>query len=279
MKTNIQELKVSIIIPTLNSAKTIRQCLQSIQKQTFNQIEVIVVDALSSDDTVKIAESFQAKVLQVKGLQSQARNIGIKASSGKFILFLDSDQALSIKVINDCLNKCLHESAGMVRVPEVFVGDGFWSECSAIWRNNYDRVEALYGGRLGLVHGQPRFFARQHLMDAGLFDATLLWGEDYDLYERLKELGVKEAFCNAVLYHFEVVSLRQFLLKNLRYGDSMSTFRRQSGGQGFSPMINHALLTFVQILKKPQRLSWVAGCAVLFFIKSTATVLGILGSR
>lgn len=279
MKTPIQELKVSVIIPTFNSEKTIRQCLQSVQKQTFKQIEVIVVDAFSSDNTVKIAENFHVKVLQEKCLQSQARNIGIETSTGKFILFLDSDQVLSINVINECLSKCVNESAEMVRVPEVFLGDNFWSECSAIWRNNYDRVETLYGEKLGLVHGKPRFFTRQNLLDAGMFNPTLLWGEDYDLYERLKALGIKEAVCNTVLYHFEVVSLKQFLLKNLRYGDSLSTFRRQSGGQGFSVMINHAVLTFAQILKKPQKFSRIAGCTVLFFIKSTATVLGVLRSR
>ncbi len=279
MKTPIQELKVSVIIPTFNSEKTIRQCLQSVQKQTFKQIEVIVVDAFSSDNTVKIAENFHVKVLQEKCLQSQARNIGIETSTGKFILFLDSDQVLSINVINECLSKCVNESAEMVRVPEVFLGDNFWSECSAIWRNNYDRVETLYGEKLGLVHGKPRFFTRQNLLDAGMFNPTLLWGEDYDLYERLKALGIKEAVCNTVLYHFEVVSLKQFLLKNLRYGDSLSTFRRQSGGQGFSVMINHAVLTFAQILKKPQKLSWIAGCTVFFFIKSTAMVLGVLKSR
>ncbi len=279
MKKNIQELQVSVIIPTFNSEKTIRQCLQSIQKQTFKQIEVIVVDALSSDNTVKIAESFHVKVIQVKCLQSQARNIGVETSTGNFILFLDSDQVLSINVIDECLKKCVNERAGMIRVPEVFLGDSFWSECSAIWRNNYDKVEALYGDRIGLVHSKPRFFTQQNLLDAGLFDPTLLWGEDYDLYERLKALGIKEAVCNAVLYHFEVVSLKQFLFKNLRYGDSLSTFTRQSGGQGFSVMINHAVLTFAQILKKPQKLSWIAGCTVLFFIKSTAMVLGVLKSR
>jgi glycosyltransferase involved in cell wall biosynthesis len=279
MKTPTETPKVSIIIPTHNSAQTLKQCLQSIKNQTFKNWEIIVVDALSSDETVKIAKSFQAKVLLAKGLQSKARNIGVENSSGEFVLFLDSDQTLSSGVIDECLNKCLSGNAGMVRIPEVFVGKGFWSDCSAVWRNNYDNVEALYGNRLGLVHGKPRFFVRQLLLDVGLFDAALLWGEDYDLYERLKSHGVKEAFCSSVLHHFEAVSLRQFLSKNLRYGDSMPTFMRQGGKQGFSVMINHALLTFAEILKRPQRLSVVVGCAVLFWVKSNVTVLGVLRSR
>jgi hypothetical protein len=56
----------------------------------------------------------------------------------------------------------------------------------------------------------------------------------------------------------------------------MSAFRQRSSGQGFSVMINHSVLTFIEILKKPVRLTEFLGCAVLFFIKSSATVLGAL---
>jgi glycosyltransferase involved in cell wall biosynthesis len=276
MKTNTEPPRVSVIIPTKNSAKTLNKCLQSINSQTFRQFEVIVVDAFSNDQTPNIAEKHQANLMQTKGFQSKARNIGVKNSTGEFVLFLDSDQSLSKTVIEDCLNLCSKNVVGMVRVPEVFVGNSFWSNCSAVWRNNYDKVEALYGDHLGLVHGKPRFFSRVDLELVGLFDESLLWGEDYDLYMRLKLQGVKEAVCSSVLYHFEAVSLRQFLLKNLRYGDSMSAFRQRSSGQGFSVMINHSVLTFIEILKKPVRLTEFLGCAVLFFIKSSATVLGAL---
>jgi glycosyltransferase involved in cell wall biosynthesis len=276
MKTNTEPPRVSVIIPTKNSAKTLNKCLQSINSQTFRQFEVIVVDAFSNDQTPNIAEKNQVKLMQTKGFQSKARNIGVKNSTGEFVLFLDSDQFLSKRVIEDCLNLCSKNGVGMVRVPEVFVGNSFWSNCSAVWRNNYDKVEALYGDHLGLVHGKPRFFSRADLEMVGLFDESLLWGEDYDLYMRLKLQGVKEEVCSSVLYHFEAVSLRQFLLKNLRYGDSMSAFRQRSDGQGFSVMINHSVLTFIEILKKPVRLTEFLGCAVLFFIKSSATVLGAL---
>jgi glycosyltransferase involved in cell wall biosynthesis len=279
MKANTETPKVSVIIPTKNSAKTLKKCLQSIKLQSFKPIELVVVDAFSGDETVEIAEQYQAKVLQAKGFQSKARNIGVENSTGYFILFLDSDQSLSERVIEDCLNLCIKKAVGMVRVPEVFVGSSFWSNCSAVWRNNYDKVESLYGERLGLVHGKPRFFSRISLQTIGLFDESLLWGEDYDLYTRLKSNGVKEAVCSYVLYHNEAVSLKGFLLKNLRYGDSMTAFRSQSEGQGFSVMLNHSLLTFREILKKPDKLSLVAGCTILFWIKSNATILGFIKSK
>ena len=276
MKTNQENPTVSVIIPTRNSVKTLKKCLQSIHNQSFRQLEVIVVDAFSNDETTKIVNESNAKLIRAKGYQSKARNIGVQNSAGAFVLFLDSDQVLSKTTIEDCLNLCKSGTVGMVRVPEVFVGNSYWSDCSAVWRNNYDKVEALYGERLGLVHGKPRFFAVENLKKVGLFDESLLWGEDYDLYERLKRQGVKEAVCNSVLYHLEAVSLKQFLLKNLRYGDSMSAFRQRSEGQGFSVMVNHSALTFAEILKKPSRLSVIVGCGVLFLIKSSVTALGVL---
>jgi glycosyltransferase involved in cell wall biosynthesis len=278
MKTNTDPPQVSVIIPTRNSAKTLSKCIESINLQTLRQLEVVIVDAFSSDETIKIAKSYSAKVLQAKGFQSKARNIGVQNSTSNFILFLDSDQVLSKTVIEACLKLCQNGDVGMVRIPEVFVGDSFWSECSAAWRNSYDKVEAQYGDRLGLVHGKPRFFARSKLEKVGLFDESMLWGEDYDLYERLKRQGVKETVCVPVLYHFEAFSLKKFLLKNLRYGDSMSAFKQKSEGQGFSVMVNHSVFTFLEILKKPKRLSIIFGCAVLLLIKSTATALGMLKS-
>ncbi|XHH08738.1 MAG: glycosyltransferase [Candidatus Bathyarchaeia archaeon] len=276
MKTNHENPVVSVIIPTRNSAKTLSKCLQSINRQSYKQLEVIIADAFSSDETVKTAEQYQAKLIQVKGFQSKARNVGVHNSKGEFVLFLDSDQVLSKTVIEDCVTLCLKDGVGMVRVPEVFMGNSFWSDCSAVWRNSYDEVEATFGERLGLVHGKPRFYVRAFLEKVGLFDESLLWGEDYDLHSRLKSQGVKETVCTSVLFHFEAVSLRQFLLKNLRYGDSMSAFRQRSSGQGFSVMINHSVLTFCQILKKPKSLSTVVGCTILFLVKSSATAIGVL---
>lgn len=276
MKTSADSPLVSVVIPTRNSAKTLSKCLQSINSQSYLHLEIIIVDAYSSDETVTIAKNYQANVIQTKGFQSKARNIGVNNSSGEFVLFLDSDQALSKTVIAECIQLCQNSGAGMVRIPEVFVGNSFWSDCSAEWRNSYDEVEAKYGARLGLVHGKPRFFRRADLDAVGLFDESLLWGEDYDLHERLKRQDVKETVCSSVLYHFETVSLKQFLLKNLRYGGSMSAFKQKNEGQNLSVLVNHSILTFVEILKKPKNLTVIGGCAVLLFIKSAATVLGVL---
>lgn len=85
--------QLSIIIPTLNSEKFLATCLKSVAEQTYSNYEVIVVDAASKDNTIKIAASFQSIRFQEqigKGLAA-AWNQGIRLSEGAYIAFLDSD--------------------------------------------------------------------------------------------------------------------------------------------------------------------------------------------
>ena len=84
----------SIIIPTFNSQKTIKRCIDSVQFQTFKDFEIIVVDNYSTDDTIQIIRTYDnIKIYQEKnnGIIAHSRNVGIKVSSGKWICFLDSD--------------------------------------------------------------------------------------------------------------------------------------------------------------------------------------------
>jgi hypothetical protein len=164
----------------------------------------------------------------------------------------------------------------MIRIPEVFVGKGFWSVCSAVWKNRYEKVEHLYGKRVNLFHGEPRFFIRARIEEVGMFNTLLTWGEDYDLYERLNSMNVKEAYCTSVLYHHEAVSLRQLFMKSLRYGESVPIFLERTNRKVFPSIVNHALLTFIHILKEPQRPSVIAGCALLLWIKSHSMIIGAI---
>ncbi|MEM4731518.1 MAG: glycosyltransferase [Candidatus Aenigmatarchaeota archaeon] len=65
---------VTIIVPTFNSEKTLQLCLESIRKQTYKNIEVIVVDNYSTDSTVSVAKKYDAKVIQVRGERARAKN-------------------------------------------------------------------------------------------------------------------------------------------------------------------------------------------------------------
>jgi glycosyltransferase involved in cell wall biosynthesis len=87
------ESSVSVIIATKNSGRFLRECLESVRAQTLAPLEVILVDACSTDDTHKIAAEFpQVRIVKQRGTGfTGAWNEGIKAARGNLLAFLDSD--------------------------------------------------------------------------------------------------------------------------------------------------------------------------------------------
>ena len=91
----------SIIVPVYNVEKYLRECIDSILCQTFTDFELILVDDGSKDESGKICDEYAEKDNRIKvihkenGGQSTARNCGVKESSGKYIVFLDSDDFIS----------------------------------------------------------------------------------------------------------------------------------------------------------------------------------------
>jgi len=276
MEESLEKPKVSIIIPTYNSGGTLEECLKSVHGQSYPFYEVMVVDNFSNDDTIKIATDFRAKIIQRKCNPALARNIGVDSSTGKYVLFLDSDQVLSPSVIEECVGKCESESFGMVRIPEVFTGKSFWGFCSAAWKNCHQKVERCRTDE-NIIRGEPRFFVKKQIVQAGMLNVALLWGENYDLYNRLKKMDSKETLCNAKLFHCEPTSVKKILVKNFCYGKSMPVFVRYTRKQIFKLMFRHSLLTFSEVFrnfKKSPAIIW--GCAVLLCLKAYSMVIGLL---
>lgn len=94
----------SVIIPTLNSEKTLKTCLESILTQTFEDFEILIIDGLSKDETLNIASSFNDKRVKIytaldNGIYD-AMNKGIEVASGEWLYFLGSDDYLLENVFN-----------------------------------------------------------------------------------------------------------------------------------------------------------------------------------
>ncbi|AOL17307.1 hypothetical protein BFU36_11970 [Sulfolobus sp. A20] len=86
-------MRVSVVIPTFNSAKTIETALRSLKEQTV-PIEVIVVYSFSTNGTAEVAEKY-ATVVRQKSNRLRARIIGALNATGEFVLNMDSDQFLA----------------------------------------------------------------------------------------------------------------------------------------------------------------------------------------
>ncbi len=100
-----KNIKVSLIIPVYNVEKYIYKCLKSAVNQTFKDMEIIIVNDGSKDNSYKIIEKYKNKYDNIKVINqensglSSARNTGIKISCGKYIAFADSDDYFSKRFI------------------------------------------------------------------------------------------------------------------------------------------------------------------------------------
>lgn len=96
---------ISVVIPAYNAEVYIGRCLGSIQKQTYNNLEIIVVDDGSSDNTAQIVQDVKKKDHRVRLIKkenegvSAARNDGVAAASGKYVYFIDSDDFVDSFII------------------------------------------------------------------------------------------------------------------------------------------------------------------------------------
>ena len=192
MKKNSQ--LVSIIIPTKNSKIFLQACLESLKKQTYKNIEIIVVDNSSTDTTVAIAKKYTRNVFNKQPERSAQRNFGAKKARGKYIFFADSDMVSSPNVIKECVSKLEtnHDMKALI-IPEESFGEGFWAECKHLERSFYLGISFMEAAR---------FFDKETFLKVKGYDESLVSGEDWYLSQKLEKIG-KIGRINAKIFHNE----------------------------------------------------------------------------
>lgn len=264
-----------MIVPTHNSVVNLEACLKSLHVQSHPIDEIIVADNFSTDSTVKLAMGLGATVLAKSGKQgsaSSSKNAGFSGSSGDYILFLDSDEVLEAKVIEECVEICEKEDVGMVKIPLRFVGKSLWGSSSAFWRNCHYAVCRRTIGNF------PRFFRRRHLSTVA-FNEELVWGEDLDLHTRMKALGVDEAYCKSYMIHYEPHSLRRIILKHFHYAKAIPAFSHEADNMIYPKLVKNTFLTIKEALTNPPNPPYIlASCFLFLCCKAVAMGMG-LGRR
>lgn len=256
---------VSVIIPTKNNARTIGMCLHSIRKQTYPNLETIIVDSNSIDGTTQIARNHGAKILSIVGERTRAKNLGASSAEGLFLFFVDSDVELTTKVIEDCVEIC-SKGFDAVIVGEEIVGDGFWTRCRSIERGAYigdDLIES------------PTFFRKQVFLDSGGYDESLVFGEEADLHRRVYKLGFRIVRIPTLVLHHEG-EFSTVVQRKYYYGKTSLAYIRRYG-----------LFTITQfgpsrfLRKRNARILaknhlWVLGILVSKSIEYIASALGLI---
>lgn len=183
--------KISIIVASLNSEKTIEQTIISIKHQGYDRVEVVVVDGGSSDSTISLIRAQNLPDIKIisepdKGI-GDAWNKGLRLCSGDIIGILNSDDYYDENIFQEISNSFLN-------VDEPHIGFG-----NVILVNPEDQsskfVSGKVRGKLGLLNGfgflHPSvFFNRQALKKVGFFNAHIRIAVDTDWLLRAVSLGI-----------------------------------------------------------------------------------------
>jgi len=113
-------LKVSVIVPVYNVEDYLEKCLDSLVNQTLKEIEIIVVNDGSPDNSQKIIDKYTKKYKNIKSYEkvngglSDARNYGIKKTSGEYIAFVDSDDYVTTDMYEKMYQKAIKDNLDIV---------------------------------------------------------------------------------------------------------------------------------------------------------------------
>lgn len=215
---------VSIIIPTLNSAKYLKKTLESIRNQTYSNVEILVVDNYSTDNTRKIAKEFGA-IVYLKGPERAAQiNYGIQRAKGEFVFETGSDMMSDREYIEQALDKCLNEGYDAIYSSVLSKeGGGFWERVKALERLTYigsNLIEAAH------------FFKKNVFLELGGFDERLV-GVEEDFQHRLDRLGYKTGRIKSREVHLhEATTLSEVFKKSYYYGRFMPDYLKKHPVRG-----------------------------------------------
>lgn len=185
-------MKVSVIIPVYNQAHFLKESVTSVLVNSYSNLEIIIVNDGSGDDSLKIAESLQAgdeRILVIDQINiglSGARNNGILNASGDILHFLDSDDLVS----QDCYESVVKE----IQDTDLLISSyTYLKEGKLIHRHFFENrfIDSATILRKNIAPPISFFLKKDAVKQIGFFDEFLVSCEDWDYWIRAARLGLK----------------------------------------------------------------------------------------
>ena len=229
---NIKE--VVIIVAVRNEQHYIGRCLDSLLNQDFprDSFEIVVIDGMSEDKTKTIAEEYMNRfpdIIRIYDnpyrIQAAGRNIGIRNSSSEFVLYIDGHSQPSSSYISKLVSilKASPDIAGVGGRHESPNDESFFGKAL-----NLAQKSILGGAGSSYRHKNANFvdpvsfcmYRRSVLEKSGLYNESLVIGEDYELHWRMRQFGYKLMVTpDAVVYYYRKYNtLKRFFDRMLKYG-------------------------------------------------------------
>lgn len=230
-------MKISIITTSYNSQETIFETLKSVNSQSYNNIEHIIVDGESSDRTLEIVDRFDHVAQIISERDSgvyEAMNKGIRASSGDIIGFLNSDDYF---FSNDIMKEYADGFRSLSN--KIIFGD-----LQFVSRDNKRRIRSWVSSEFsnqkinfGWIPPHPTFYARKELFDNyGGFDESLRFAADYDLMIRfLKKFPENNLYIKGYKVKMRYGGQTTKNLKNIISGNKEILFSLKKNGFKVGP--------------------------------------------
>lgn len=205
--------KVSIIVPIYKVEKYLNRCVESLVNQTYNNLEIILIDDGSPDECPKICDDWARKDSRIKvihkenGGLSNARNAGMKIITGDYVCFVDSDDVVSIdmyKILIELLEKndadmsiCQYDKFSEDKEPV------YTTNSKQYIFNNNDALKELFCGKKVANAVWNKLYKRE-LFDDIEFPEDINCGEDMYIIHRLIVKANIVAITDAKLYGYRV---------------------------------------------------------------------------
>ncbi|MEY0246385.1 glycosyltransferase family 2 protein [Morganella morganii] len=176
-------MKISIITATYNSEKTIIDTIKSLESQTYDNIEYIIIDGKSKDNTLDLIRNNSKRVSKIisepdSGIYD-ALNKGIMHSTGDIVGFLHSDDIFSYPdAISDLVNKLSSDNSDAIYADLDYISKEDDDKIIRHWRSGAYKKENIMRG---WMPPHPTFFMKRNLyIEYGLFDLQFKISADYD---------------------------------------------------------------------------------------------------
>lgn len=202
--------KVSVIVPVYNVEKNVRKCINSICCQTYNNLQIIIVDDGSEDSSFRICKELAEKDNRIelysqsnKGVSS-ARNLGIKKATGDYITFVDSDDYLDLNAYEIALKEVNDNDAIYYGFVEIYETDNIIKTISPEFEGTADSDIALYNCLLpsGYHSSSCNKIFKNNIVKDHFYNEKIKIGEDeLWLFEITKKLK-KVMMISSPLYYY-----------------------------------------------------------------------------
>ena len=213
-------MKVSIITATYNSGKTIQRAIDSIASQDYNNIEYIIIDGGSTDNTLQIISENQDKISKFvsekdKGIYD-ALNKGIRLAGGEIIGFLNSDDVYNNKyIVSKIVNSFEKKKADIVYGDLVYQSKDINNEKTIrYWKSNIFNLDYL---KYGWMPPHPTLYCTKEVYDRyGLYDDNFKISADYEFILRVfKEPSLVKTYIPNVLVRMDMGGISNNSLMNI----------------------------------------------------------------